>query len=103
MASKLKQAAAAAVRDWCARTGDPAKSIRHVHPRVYVIGRAGPRCLIVVRPWQDSEPQCKDFDRANPFEQVRTFDASLDAGMWCAMAYVTRPGVGEQVAACFDG
>ena len=103
MASKLKQAAAAAVRDWCARTGDPAKSILHVHPRVYVIGRAAPGCLIVARPWQDSERYRQDFDRANPIQQIHEFDKSLDAGMWCATAYVVRPGSSEPVAVCFDG
>ena len=103
MVSKLKRAAAAAVRDWCARTGAPAKSIRHVHPRAYVIVRAAPGCLIVARPWQDSEPQQKAFERANPIQQIRTFDKSLDAGMWCATAYVVRPGIGEPVAVYFDG
>ena len=103
MASKLKQAAAAAVRDWCAKNGAPAESVRHVHPRAYVIGRAGPERLIVAMPWQDSEPQCKEFDKENYLKQVRTFDKSLDAGMWCAMAYVMRPGIAELVAVCFDG
>ena len=102
MNTKLKKAAAAAVRDWCKKNGKPAKAIRHVHPRAYVIGRAAPLCLVVTAPWQDSEPQCRDFDKQNPLSILRTFDAKLDAGMWCATAYVISDGCGETVAVQFD-
>jgi hypothetical protein len=102
MASKLKKAAEAAVRAWCKKYGNPAEVVRHIHPRAYVVGRAAPMCLVVTRPWQDSEPQCKDRDREYPLDVLHTFDAKLDAGMWCATAYVVRGGVQETVAVPFD-
>lgn len=102
MASKLKKAAADAVRAWCKKNGNPANTVRHIHPRVFVIGKAAPRCLIVSRPWQDSEKHLQEFDRAHPLDVLHTFDASLDAGMWCATAYVVRNGVQETVAVPFD-
>lgn len=102
MVSKLKKAAADAVRAWCKKTGAAATSVHHIHPRAVVIGRASPRCLIVSRPWQDSEPHLQEFDRAHPLDVLHTFDAALDAGMWCATAYVVRCGVQETVAVRFD-
>ncbi len=102
MTSKLKKAAADAVRAWCEKNGGPVKSVHHIHPRCYVVGRAAPLCLIVAKPWQDSEAQCKDFDRRNPLDTLRTFDDALDAGMWCATAYVVREGCQETVAVRFD-
>lgn len=102
MASNLKKAAADAVRDWCKKTGKPAEKVRHVHPRAFVLGKAAPLCLIVTRPWQDSEPQCAEFDKAHPLDVLHTFDPALTAGMWCATAYVVRGGVQETVAVRFD-
>ena len=98
MGSKLINASTKAIRAWCSEHGEPAKQIRHVHPRAYVVGRAGPLCLIVAEPWVDSEPQCQDFNRDNPLATVRCFDARLDAGMWCTTAYVVRNGCSENVA-----
>ncbi len=102
MASNLKKAAAAAVRAWCKKNGEPADSVRHVYPRAYVIGRAAPLCLVVTRPWQDAEPQCQAFEKLNPLAVLHSFDPGLDAGMWCATAYVVRAGCGENVAVRFD-
>jgi hypothetical protein len=102
MASNLKKAAAAAVRAWCKKDGRPADAVLHVHPRAYVVGRAAPLCLVVTHPWQDSEPQCKDFDRRHPLNVLHRFDKSLDAGMWCATAYVVTAGCSETVAVPFD-
>lgn len=102
MTSKLKRAAAAAVRAWCKKNGKPAKAVRHVYPRAYVVGRAAPLCLVVTRPWQDAEPQCQEFDRKHPLSVLHTFDQALDAGMWCATAYVVRAGCSETVAVRFD-
>ena len=102
MASKLTKAAAEAVRAWCAKHGKPAETVRHVHPRAYVVGRAAPMCLVVSVPWQDSEPQVREHDRQYPLDVLHTFDASLDAGMWCATAYVVRGGTQETVAVPFD-
>lgn len=103
MASNLKKAATAAVANWCKKAKKPAITIRHVHPRAYVIGRAAPRCLVVAVPWQDSEPQLRDFDRAHPLQVIHTFDDALDAGQWCATAYVVRDGIQETVAVSFAG
>ena len=102
MASNLKKAAAAAVRAWCEKNGKPANAVRHVYPRSYVVGRAAPLCLVVTRPWQDAEPQCQEFDRKHPLSVLHTFDPTLDAGMWCATAYVVRAGCSETVAVPFD-
>lgn len=105
MGSNLKKAAIAAIREWCTANGYPAKEIkdiRHVHPRALVIGHAAPRCIIVSRPWQDSEPQCKEFDKANPLDIIRTFDHRLDSGMWCATAYVVNELGGETVAVIIE-
>jgi hypothetical protein len=102
MASNLKTSAANAVREWVSKQGKHAKSVRHVYPRCYVVGRAAPMCLVITRPWQDSEPQCKDFDKKHPLCVVHTFDESLDAGMWCAAAYVVRDGCSETVAVRFE-
>ena len=101
MGSNLKKAAIRAVRKWCEENGYQAKEIRHVHPRAFVIGKAAPKCLIVSRPWQDSEPQCQEFDKANPLDIIRTFDHRLDAGMWCATAYVVTDFGGDTVAIRF--
>lgn len=98
MASKLMTAATKAIQAWCREHGEPAEQIRHVHPRAYVVGRAAPLCLIVSEPYVDSEPQCQEFNRANPLATVHRFDASLDAGMWCTTGYVVRNGCSERVA-----
>jgi len=102
MASKLKKAAEAAVRVWCKKNGGEAQEVRHIHPRAYVIGRAASMCLVVSVPWQDSEPQCQGFDRKHPINVLHRFDESLDAGMWCATAYVVAEGCSEAVAVPFD-
>jgi len=102
MESKLKKAASNAIRKWCASNGKPAKEVRHVHPRAFVIGKAAPYCLIVSIPWQDSEPQCAEFDKEYPLNVLHTFDKALSAGMWCATAYVVRDGVQETIAVQFD-
>jgi hypothetical protein len=72
--------------------------LRHVHPRCYVIGHAGPLCLVIAQSWKDSEPQLAEFDRANPLKHVYKFDQTLKAGDWCAVAYYRGPGIGEHVA-----
>lgn len=102
MTSKLKKAAADAVRAWCQKNGGMPTVVRHIHPRVFVLGKAAPRCLIVSRPWQDSEKHLQEFDRDHPLDVLHTFDASLNAGMWCATAYVVRGGVSETVAVPFN-
>lgn len=97
-ASQLQRRATAAVRAWCDRKGIKPAAISHVYPRAYVIGRAAPQCLVVAAPWPDASPHLQEFARANPLNTVHTFDASLDAGAWCTLAYVSTPTRGEFVA-----
>jgi len=102
MTSKLHKAAKSAVIAWCEKNGRKVKEVRHIHPRTYVIGRSRASCLVISRPWQDSEPQLKYHDRTYPLEIVFRFDQSLEAGMWCASAYVITDGCCETVAVPFD-
>ena len=97
--TKAQRDALATVRVWCrhrkiALTSTP----RHLHPRAFVVGYAAPGCLIVARPWLDSEPQVRKFDKASPLTTIRHFDNSLKAGDWCITAYVTREGCQETIA-----
>ena len=98
----LQRKAIAAVRAWATSQGMKVQEIRHIHPRAYVIGRVAPMCLIVAVPWQDSEPQCMDFDRRNPLSIIHTFDGSLQAGDWCAAGYIVTSGGSETVAVRFE-
>jgi hypothetical protein len=102
MSSVLQRKAIAAVRAWAVRQGKKVKAVKHVHPRVYVIGRTAPGCLIVSRPWQDSAPQCRGFDRRNPLSSIYLFDGDLNAGDWCATGYIVTSTTGETVAVRFD-
>lgn len=76
----------------------PIRTMRHVHPRCYVVGKAAESCLIVARPWKDSEEHMKVRTKKFPLDVIHTFDADLDAGDWCATAYVCHAGVQETVA-----
>ncbi len=99
MATKLNERAANAIKKWC--QAKKLKLIRppnHIHPRAYVIGKAAPGCLVVAAPWVDSEPQCQEFDKANPLTTIHRFDASLKAGDWCTTAYVCHGGTQETIA-----
>ena len=98
MTTKLKLAAEKAIRKACKAMNIEVQRVRHVYPRCYVIGRTAPMCLIVARPWQDAEPQCREFDRENPLQTVRIFDAALKAGDWCATAYIVTASASETVA-----
>jgi len=71
---------------------------RHIHPRAFVVGYAAPSCLVVARPWVDSEAQLHDWNRQYPLTTIRLFDQSLKPGDWCTTAYVSTRGSGESVA-----
>lgn len=73
-------------------------SISHIHPRAYVVGKAGGLCLVVATPWVDSEKQVRDFDKENGLKTIRMFDKSLKAGDWCSAGYVSTASVGETIA-----
>jgi hypothetical protein len=96
--TKYEHEARQLIGNWLAKHKVKAAAICHVHPRCYVIGHAGPLCLIVAHPWKDSDPHLAEFDRANPLQHVYKFDNTLKAGDWCAMAYYTAPGIGQHVA-----
>lgn len=99
MDKNLNEKTVKAVKKWCrAQKLKVIGELRHVHPRAYVVGYAGPRCLVVAAPWTDSEPQCREFDKDNPLTTVHTFDDTLKPGDWCATAYVCHGGDGETVA-----
>lgn len=102
MNSVLQRKARAAVRAWAEQQGKTVQSVRHVHPRAYVIGRTAPGDLIVAVPWQDSAPQCRDFDRRNPLSSIYLFDDDLKAGDWCATGYIVTATSGETVAVRFE-
>lgn len=74
------------------------QGVRHVHPLGYVIGYAGPMCLVVALPWMDSEPQMREWDQQNGVSLVRRFAPSLKPGDWCAVGYVYTATSGERVA-----
>jgi len=99
MDKKLNKKTAKAIKEWCC-----AKKLKlvsepcHIHPRAYVIGYAAPHCLVVTAPWADSEPQCREFNKANTLTIVHTFDDMLKPGDWCATAYVCYDNVQETVA-----
>lgn len=90
--TKQQREAWGAVARWLAARGVEFKSISHIHPRAYVIGRTAPRCLVVARCWADSEPLCRDMTRENPLMSTNEFDDSLNAGDWCITAYVVEAG-----------
>lgn len=72
--------------------------IRHVFPRAYVLARPAPGALILVRPWVDAEPHLRADSRQCGSVHVTAFDPGLQAGDWCAVAYVSTWTSGEHVA-----
>jgi hypothetical protein len=99
MNKKLKENTSKAIKKWCSTKNIKViGKLNHIHPRAYVIGYAAPRCLVVAVPWVDSEPQCQEFDRANPLVTVRKFDDTLKPGDWCMTAYVRHGDEQETVA-----
>ncbi len=72
--------------------------IRHIYPMAYVVGYAAPRCLVVSMPWPDAEKPLQRDVRNYPLKQVYLFDASLKAGDWCSLGYVSTLGSSETVA-----
>lgn len=96
---KRKREAKATIRKWCQKNIDrKVESITHISPGCFVIGYAAPGALIVARPWMDSEPQCKAFDKNNPYTVAHEFDRSLKPGDWCLMAYLRAGSCGWLIA-----
>ena len=100
-----KQQAQRLIRTWLAatvkdRTGSQrdVRGLRHVFPRAYVIARPAPKCLVVARPWMDSEAQVKDWNQLHGCDVLHDFDWTLQAGDWCATAYAYTSTGGWTVA-----
>ena len=98
-----KQKAEALIKAWCKKEGIKMTSkLRHVYPRAYVVGRAAPQCLVYATPWMDAEPQVQAVRTALLAKSVlgttHVFDDFLDAGDWCAVAYVSTSGWSGPVA-----
>lgn len=74
------------------------QGVRYVHPLGYVIGYAGPQCLVVALPWVDSEPHMREWDQRNGVGLIHTFASSLKPGDWCAVGYIVTATSGEHVA-----
>ena len=99
MTTKQIKEAKAAVLNWCRK--HKVKLIappNHIHPRTFVVGYAAARLLIVRRCWQDSEPQCREWDKKYPLETVHEFDESLKEGDWCITAYIQTDSYGQPIA-----
>jgi len=79
---------------WIVRPGSPIRGVRHVHPRAYIIAKPAPKCIVVAKPWMDSEPQVREIDRLHGTDIIHDFDESLKAGDWCATGYVSTPTSG---------
>ena len=90
-----------AIRDWCVTQGLEVKSIHHVHPRAYVLGKAASHCLLIATPPMDATPTIQSAQAlmgADGSQSAHLFDDALRAGDWCSVAYVVMSGRQEQVA-----
>ena len=101
--TKLEKATINAIKSWCENNIDDCKvrSIRHVHPRAYVLGRVASCCIAVATPPMDAEPQIrkvKYLTGADGSNTVNLFDGSLKTGSWCSMARVRTDGFSQSVA-----
>lgn len=96
--TRLERDTRKAIMAWCKKQRINVKSIKHVHPRAYVVGKSAQRCLVVARCPLDSDPLVRQFDEANGLATAHQFEASLRVGEWAAMAYVVHDGGGERVA-----
>lgn len=96
--TKEQKHAKALILNWCKAQKMSVQAVAHIYPRVYVIARTAPQCLIVSRPWQDAEPQVKRQQQEHPVSMVRLFDSSLRTGDWCVTAYICTPSSGQDVA-----
>ncbi len=95
----LEKRCKAAIIKWCKKNKTALiRSPRHIHPRAYVIGYAGPGCIVVASPWVDAEPMCKKFEKDNTLEIIRKFDKSITAGSWVTTSYVITKSAGEPIA-----
>lgn len=87
------------IAEWCKKEKIELKGKpRHIHKYAYVVGYAAPLCLVVATCWIESEPQVRDFDKANPLTTMNLFDKRLKPGDWCITAYINHGGCGERIA-----
>lgn len=100
--TKLEKATVKAIREWCKGEGiKPVKSLCHIYPRVYVLGRPTSSCLLIACPPVDSEPQIKKSQKifkGDGTHLIHKFDDSLKSGDWCSVAYVCTDYTQESIA-----
>jgi len=79
------------------------RGLRHVYARAYVLARPAERCLVVARPWMDAEPHLRERGKTHGHDIVHDFDWTIQAGDWCACAYVVTRTGGWTVAVGWRG
>ncbi len=70
-----------------------ATSVNHIYPRAYCVAKPAPMCAVFVTPWFDSESQIRQAKYSSS-NTVHNNVESVQVGDWCALAYVTTPGMG---------
>lgn len=95
-----KQKAIQAIREFMdrERPDDKVRSIHHIYPRAYVVGRLCPTSIIVAKPWQDSTELTRFDDRRFPLERVDICSDSIERGDFCYLAYVSTYNYQQWVA-----
>jgi hypothetical protein len=105
--TKLQQQTVKAVRVFFEKDNPRTKitTIRHVHPRCYVVARPADGCLVVAYPSADLEPHLRQIARTSGVSQtVHIFDPDLHVGDWCSTAYVVYADCGQPIAVkCVGG
>lgn len=96
---KLEHMTKKAVVAYAKSIGKEVVSVRHIHPRAYVLARPASCCLVVATPLCDAEPQIRNSPmRQDGSTIVHCFDGDLLPGDWCSVAYVNTKTSGEQIA-----
>lgn len=69
-------------------------SVSHIFPRCYCVAKPAPSCAIFATPWQDAEKQIRKPEYSS-YETVYENVANVQAGDWCALAYVSTSTSGQ--------
>lgn len=88
------------MRKWVKDQGmtlDGAIKVNHIFPRAYCIAKPAPCCAVFVLPWMDAEPQVRN-EEYSASVTVNEGSADVKVGDWCAIAYVVRNGLQQNVA-----
>ena len=101
----LEQRCKKEIREFVKSQNHDVRSVSHVHPRCYVVGKFGDSQIFVAYPWADSDDCNRDFDR-----QIRThitlsrtgslkeFPQGVQVGDWLSVGYVRTKWGGVNVA-----